>query len=59
MDEMCCDCLFMSDIVVNEVIYLLLKDGYIYIVIFDDEEDYVVCYIDWEIVDNNDFLFCS
>lgn len=59
MDEMCRDRSSMSDIAANEAIYLLLKDGYTYTATSDDEEDYVVRYIDWEIADNNDFLLCS
>ncbi|MGR5234316.1 type I restriction endonuclease subunit R [Vibrio rotiferianus] len=59
MDEMCRDRSSMSDIAANEAIYLLLKDGYVYTSTSDDEEDFVVRYIDWEIVDNNDFLLCS
>ncbi|MDE1286771.1 hypothetical protein MCT38_14410 [Vibrio aestuarianus] len=56
MDEMCRDRSSMSDIAANEAIYLLLKDGYTYTATSDDEEDYVVRYIDWETADNNDFL---
>ncbi|MDE1218290.1 type I restriction endonuclease, partial [Vibrio aestuarianus] len=59
MDEMCRDRSSMSDIAANEAIYLLLKDGYTYTATSDDEEDYVVRYIDWETADNNDFLLCS
>ena len=58
-DEMCRDRSSMSDIAANEAIYLLLKDGYVYTSTSDDDEDFVVRYIDWETVDNNDFLLCS
>ncbi|EGR3414610.1 type I restriction endonuclease subunit R [Vibrio parahaemolyticus] len=59
VDEMCRDRSSMSDIAANEAIYLLLKDGYVYTSTSDDEGDFVVRYIDWETVDNNDFLLCS
>ncbi|MEZ9723544.1 type I restriction endonuclease subunit R [Vibrio splendidus] len=59
IDEMRRDRSSMSDIAANEAIYLLLKDGYASTATSDDEEDYVVSYIDWEIADNNDFLLCS
>ena len=59
MDEMCRDRSSISDIAANEAIYLLLKDGYTYTATSDGEEDCVVRYIDWEAVDNNDFLLCS
>ncbi|QUM87429.1 type I restriction endonuclease subunit R [Moritella sp. 36] len=59
IDEVCRDRSAMSDIAANEAIYVLLKDGYTFTATSDDEEDYVVSYIDWETSSNNDFLLCS
>jgi type I restriction enzyme R subunit len=59
VDEMCRDRSVMSDITANEAIYDLLKDGYTYSTDSEDDEDCVVRYIDWQCVENNDFLLCS
>ncbi|CRL60949.1 type I restriction endonuclease subunit R [Proteus vulgaris] len=49
----------MTDISANEEIYELLTNGYAYTTNAEDEEDYVVQYIDWSNVSSNDFLLCS
>ena len=59
IDEISRDRSAMSDIAANEEIYDLIKDGYTYTSTSDDEEDFVVSYIDWDVADNNDFLLCS
>ncbi|WP_217519850.1 type I restriction endonuclease subunit R [Vibrio metschnikovii] len=59
LDEICRDRSVMSDVAANESIYKLLKDGYTFVTTSDDEEDYVVRYIDWNVTSNNDFLLCS
>lgn len=59
IDEMARDRSAMSMIAANEVIYLLLKEGYTYTTDAEGEEDCTVRYIDWEKPTENDFLLCS
>lgn len=65
VDEICRDRSVMSDIAANEAIYDLLKNGYTYVGSSlsaggsEDDEDYVVKYVDWQCAENNDFLLCS
>lgn len=59
IDEICRDRSSMSDIAANEQVYELLKDGYIYCSDLEDEEDYVVRFINWDEPTDNDFVLCS
>lgn len=59
IDEIGRDRSAMTPIAANEAVYLLLKDGYVYSTDAEDEEDFVVTYIDWITPSENDFLLCS
>ena len=49
----------MSAIAANEEIYLLLKEGYKFTSLDENEDDVTVKIIDWQNPTNNDFLICS